>query len=296
MTQSTADKIGQESGLQEQLAGLCTVLSDYLDQARIDDIVRAYEFAAHAHEGQLRRSGEPYISHPLSVAKILAGMRLGSETIIAAILHDVIEDTGTSKEQIATEFGAEIAELVDGVSKLTQIQFENRLEAQAENFRKMLLAMVQDIRVIIIKLADRLHNMRTLSAVSADKRRRIARETLEIYAPIANRLGMNMMRIELQELGFAESYPMRYRVLNEAVKRVRGNRKEIISKIRDAIEHRLQDAGIHARVDGREKHLYSIYQKMKSKELSFSEVLDVYAFRIIVDNDAKGIDIQHFRK
>ena len=284
MAQSTAGMIGHESGLQKQLAGLCTVLSDYLDQDRINEIIRAYEFAARAHEGQLRSSGEPYISHPLSVAKILADMQLGSETIVAAILHDVIEDTGTSKDQIATDFGAEVAELVDGVSKLTQIQFENRAEAQAENFRKMLLAMVQDIRVIIIKLADRLHNMRTLSAVTPDKRRRIARETLEIYAPIANRLGMNMMRIQLQELGFAESYPMRYRVLNEAVRRVRGNRKEIVSKISDAIVNRLHDENINAKVEGREKHLYSIYQKMKSKELSFSEVLDVYAFRIIVDN------------
>lgn len=284
VTQLSVDEHPPVAGPEQQLKELCDVLAVYLDDAVIEDVRRAYETAAQAHSGQLRRSGEPYISHPLAVAKILAGMHLGGETIIAAILHDVIEDTGTTKQQIAQEFGEEVAELVDGVSKLTQIQFENRAEAQAENFRKMLLAMVEDIRVIIIKLADRLHNMRTLGAVGRSKRRRIARETLEIYAPIANRLGMNMVRIELQELGFLESYPMRYRVLSDAVKRVRGNRNEIVSKINAAIADRLQEEGIHARVEGREKHLYSIYQKMKSKHLSFTEVLDVYAFRIIVDN------------
>ena len=263
---------------------LCEMLSGYLEPHQIAEIERAYSFGAEAHEGQRRLSGESYINHPLAVAKILAEMHMDTESIIAALLHDVIEDTPTAKEHIAAQFGAEVAELVDGVSKLTQIKFESRVEAQAENFRKMLLAMVQDIRVMIIKLADRLHNMRTLSAVPPYKRRRIARETLEIYAPIANRLGMNVVRTELQDLGFAESYPLRYRILNEAIRKVRGNRKEVLSKISTAIEQRLQQEELNGRVQGREKHLYSIYQKMRSKKLSFSEVYDVYAFRIIVDS------------
>lgn len=259
-------------------------LSSYLEPDQIDIVYQAYQFGAAAHKDQMRQSGEPYICHPLSVARILAGMHMNTESIVAAILHDVIEDTDITKEDIASRFGGEVAGLIDGVSKLTQIQFESRLQAQAENFRKMLLAMVEDIRVIIIKLADRLHNMRTLGAMPAVKRRRIARETLDIYAPIANRLGMNTMRIELQDLGFAESYPMRYRILSQVVKRVRGNRNEVVSKIRAAIESRLQEEGLNAKVEGREKHLYSIYQKMKSKQLSFNDVLDVYAFRIIVDS------------
>lgn len=206
------------------------------------------------------------------------------KSIAAAILHDVIEDTGIAKEQVAERFGDEIAELVDGVSKLTHIQFESKAEAQAENFRKMMLAMVRDIRVILIKLADRLHNMRTLGVMRPDKRRRIARETLEIYAPIANRLGMNRMRLELEDLGFAALYPMRYRVLRESLKRARGNRKEIVGKLQEAIQARLEQEGLDGEVLGREKHLYSIYKKMKDKHLAFSEVMDVYAFRIIVDS------------
>ncbi|MCC6302094.1 MAG: RelA/SpoT family protein, partial [Gammaproteobacteria bacterium] len=266
------------------LDDLCAALATYLGADQIDEVRRAHQFSAHAHLGQQRLSGEPYISHPLAVARILADMRLNTECIVAAILHDVIEDTPTAKEQIAEQFGAEVAELVDGVSKLTQIEFENRREAQAENFRKMLLAMVQDIRVIIIKLADRLHNMRTLTACPSEKRRRIAHETLEIYAPIANRLGMNTIRTELQELGFAEYYPARYRVLAESVRKARGNRREIVGKIKEAIEQRLAQEGLPGRVVGREKHLYSIYQKMRAKRLSFSEVFDVYAFRVIVDS------------
>jgi guanosine-3',5'-bis(diphosphate) 3'-pyrophosphohydrolase len=262
---------------------LSTLLAAYFSREQIDDVQRAYLFGARAHQGQQRRSGEPYIHHPLAVAKILAEIRMDSKSIMAAILHDVIEDTPTAKDQLVSEFGNEVAELVDGVSKLTQIQFESRLEAQAENFRKMLLAMAHDIRVIIIKLADRLHNMRTLGVMPEDSRRRIARETLEIYAPIANRLGMNTLRIELQELGFSALYPMRYRVLSEAVKKARGNRKEILSRIQAAIENRLQQEALQGRVQGREKHLYSIYQKMRAKRLPFSEVFDVYAFRIIVD-------------
>ncbi len=265
-------------------SGLQSALAEYLSQDQITEIQHTYHFGAEAHRGQRRLSGEPYISHPLAVARILADMRMNAECIEAAILHDVIEDTATAKEQIAEQFGEEVAGMVDGVSKLTQIRFESRMDEQAENFRKMLLATVQDIRVVIIKLADRLHNMRTLGAMPAVKRKRIARETLEIYAPIANRLGMNDIRTELQELGFAETYPLRYRILSEAVRKARGNRKEVISKIRETIEQRLEQEELPGRLKGREKHLYSIYQKMRSKRLSFSEVFDVYAFRIIVDS------------
>ncbi len=266
------------------LGELCAELQAYLDPRQIAEVRRAHQFSARAHEGQLRLSGEPYISHPLAVARILAGMRMNTESIVAALLHDVIEDTPTAREQIAEQFGEDVAHLVDGVSKLTQIAFETRREAQAENFRKMLLAMVQDIRVIIIKLADRLHNMRTIGACSREARRRIAHETLEIYAPIANRLGMNQVRTELQELGFAVYYPSRYRVLAESLRKARGNRREIVSKITYGLEERLEQEGLPCRIVGREKHLYSIYQKMRSKRLSFAEVFDVYAFRIIVDN------------
>jgi len=217
------------------------------------------------------------------VARILADMHLDEKTIVAALLHDVIEDTDVDKEQLNDKFGKEVADLVDGVSKLTQIEFESRAEAQAENFRKMLLAMTQDIRVILVKLADRLHNMRTLGALRPDKRRAIARETLEIYAPIANRLGINHMRIELEDLGFAALYPLRYRVLANEVKKARGHRKEILKQIETAIKRRLRQEGLHGQVLGREKHLYSLYKKMRDKHLSFSDVLDVYAFRIIVD-------------
>jgi guanosine-3',5'-bis(diphosphate) 3'-pyrophosphohydrolase len=285
MTQLSANQANEQGSRPESLAAeLCEALSEYLEPEQIDTVYQAFLFGQLAHQGQFRLSGETYICHPLAVARILAGMHMNVESIIAAILHDVLEDTETTKAEIAERFGDEVAELVDGVSKLTKINFESRLQAQAENFRKMVLAMVEDIRVIIIKLADRLHNMRTLGAMRADKRRRIARETLEIYAPIANRLGMNMMRIELQDLGFAEAYPMRYRVLADAVKRVRGNRSEVVTKVRTAIENRLHEEGLVCRVEGREKHLFSIYMKMKTKRLSFSDVQDVYAFRIIVDS------------
>jgi len=260
------------------------LLQNYLEPEQIEEVYRAYEFAAAAHTGQQRLSGEPYIHHPLAVAKILAGMRLDHQSIVAAILHDVIEDTPTAKQQLVDVFGEEVAELVDGVSKLTQVQFSSKAEAQAENFRKMMLAMVRDIRVILIKLADRLHNMRTLGALRPDKRRRIARETLEIYAPIANRLGMNTMRVELQDHGFAALYPRRYRVLSREMRRARGNRREIVRKIETTIAERIRQEGLEAEVMGREKHLYSIYQKMVQKRLSFREVFDVYAFRIIVDS------------
>ncbi len=266
-----------------RIGDLRAMLESYLEPSQVAEVARAYEFSARAHDGQHRVSGEPYIHHPLAVAKILAEMRMDEKSIIAAMLHDVIEDTKTPKEQVAKEFGEEVAELVDGVSKLTQVKLENRAEAHAENFRKMILAMVRDIRVILVKLADRLHNMRTLGVMRPDKRRRIARETLDIYAPIALRLGMNTMRLELEDLGFQSIYPARYRVLDEAVRKARGNRKEIISRVESSIVERFKQEQLEARVLGREKHLYSIYQKMRQKRLPFSEVFDVYAFRIIVD-------------
>ncbi|CAK0780090.1 bifunctional (p)ppGpp synthase/hydrolase SpoT [Gammaproteobacteria bacterium] len=262
---------------------LCDLLEEYLEPAQVAETYRAYLFGAEAHEGQWRRSGEPYIYHPLAVARILAEMHLDHRSIMAALLHDVIEDTGTTKERLAGEFGHEVAELVDGVSKLTQIKFESRAEAQAENFRKMLMAMARDIRVILIKLADRLHNMRTLGAMPPEKRRLIARETLEIFAPIAHRLGINDIRLELEDLGFAALYPLRYRVLIETVRKARRDRREITEKIEAALHRRLTEEGLPNRVLGREKHIYSIYQKMRGKGVSFSDIRDLYAFRIIVD-------------
>ena len=222
----------------------------YLDPAEVETIRRALRFGAHAHEGQHRASGEPYIHHPVQVAKILAEMRLDRGTIVAALLHDVIEDTPTAKPQIAVEFGDEVAELVDGVSKLTHLTFESRAEAQAENFRKMLMAMARDIRVMLIKLADRLHNMRTIDALALDKRRRIARETLDIYAPIANRLGLRNIRIELEDLGFRALYPRRYRVLGARVREARGHRKRVVRRIETAMKRRLRQEGIEGRVEG----------------------------------------------
>ncbi len=265
------------------ISDLCGLADSYLEPDQVKEIYRAYLFGAEAHEGQHRASGEPYILHPIQVARILAEMRLDSPTIVAAILHDVIEDTETAKAQIEEEFSKEVAELVDGVSKLTQITFESKAEAQAEYFRKMMMAMARDIRVILIKLADRLHNMRTIDAVSAQKRRRVARETLEIYAPIADRLGLHSIRLELEDLGFQAMHPMRYRILAAEVKKARGHRKQVIRRIETAIKRRLRQEEFTGKVAGREKHLYSLYKKMRNKGLPFSEVLDVYAFRIIVD-------------
>jgi guanosine-3',5'-bis(diphosphate) 3'-pyrophosphohydrolase len=265
------------------ISDLCRMLDSYLEPDQVQEVYRAYLFSAEAHEGQHRMSGEPYIYHPVAAARILAELGLDHKSIIAAILHDVIEDTPTAKDQIAREFGSEVAELVDGVSKLTQIEFESQAEAQAENFRKMILAMVRDIRVILVKLADRLHNMRTLGVMRPEKRRRIARETLEIYAPIANRLGINAIRVELEELGFAALYPLRYRVLEKAVRVARGHRKEVLSKIETAIKRRMHQEGLSGRILSREKHLYSLYCKIRSKSLSFDDVYDVYAFRVVVD-------------
>ena len=257
-------------------------VSSYLSKVQIDLLKQAYLVAREAHDGQMRSSGEPYITHPVAVALNLAKMNLDHETLMAALLHDVIEDTATTKDELAELFGHTVAELVEGVSKLDKLKFDNKEEMQAENFRKMVLAMVQDIRVILIKLADRTHNMRTLESLRPDKRRRIARETLDIYAPIANRLGIHDVKNELEVLGFEALYPMRSRALKSAVKQARGNRKEIINNIQDEVCSRLAESGIKAQVIGREKHLYSIYRKMQNKELMFNEVMDIYAFRIIV--------------
>lgn len=260
-------------------------LRTYMSKKEIKSIRETYLFAENAHKQQTRSSGKPFITHPTAVAMILADMRMDAKSIIAAILHDIIEDTAIDKQTIATKFGEEIAKLVDGVSKLTQIQFESYAEAQAENFRKMIMAMADDIRVILIKLADRLHNMRTLQHLPLAKRKRIARETLEIYTPIANRLGMNIMRIELEDRAFAMLHPWRYTILIAAVKKARGNRKEILSILNSTIHDALKRAKLkHFKLTGREKHLYSIYKKMRDKKLQFSEIMDIYAFRVILKN------------
>ena len=279
-----------------RIGDLCSELEDYLETAQVEEVYQAYLVGARAHEGQSRVSGEPYISHPVAVARILAEMRMDSRSIIAAILHDVIEDTPTLKENIAEQFGDEVAELVDGVSKLTQIDFRSKAEAQAENFRKMMLAMVKDIRVIIIKLADRLHNMRTLEVMHPDKRRRIARETMDIYAPIANRLGIFKMRHELLDLSIRAAYPMRYRALDSACKEVVGYRKEIFNTIEAAIVQRLKDTSIEATVKYRQKNIHSIYRKMKDKKLSFKELTDVFGVRITtqsVDDCYRVLGVMH---
>ena len=281
---------------QTRISELCTELEAYLEPAQVEEVYRAYLVGAEAHEGQNRVSGEPYISHPVEVALILADMRMDSNSIVAAILHDVIEDTQTAKEQIAAQFGEEVAELVDGVSKLTQIDFRSKAEAQAENFRKMMLAMVKDIRVIIIKLADRLHNMRTLDAMRPDKRRRIARETMDIYAPIANRLGIFKMRHELLDLSIRAAFPMRYRALDSACKEVVGYRKEIFNTIEAAIRQRLKDSNINATVKYRQKNIHSIYRKMKEKKLSFKELTDVFGVRITtqsIDDCYRVLGVMH---
>ena len=272
-----------------QVAALDTIdsladgLSNYLGKDQVNSVRRAYFYAEQAHDGQVRRSGDAYVTHPLAVASILSKMHMDHQSLMAAMLHDVIEDTGITKTAIKSQFGNTVADLVDGVSKLNKITFSSRAEAQAENFQKMAMAMAKDLRVILVKIADRLHNMRTLEVLAPDKRRRIARETLDIYAPIANRLGMNNVRVEFEELGCAALYPMRARRISAAVKSIRGNRKEIVSQIQTSLEACLEREGLPGRTIGREKHLYSIYEKMRSKRKSFSEIMDVYAFRIIVD-------------
>ena len=263
---------------------LVDTLESYLPADQVTRILEAYEFGAAAHEGQARRSGEPYITHPVAVAQELAEMHLDSEAICAAILHDVVEDTEASLGEIREKFGEEVALIVDGVSKLDQIQFRSRAEAQAESFRKMMLAMIEDIRVILVKLSDRLHNMQTLGAMPAAKKKRIARETLDIYAPIANRLGINRLKVQLEDLGFKHLHPFRYRVLDNALKKSKGTQRQIVKRITEQFEKAMAEDGISGDVIGREKHLYSIYKKMAEKKRVLSDVVDVYGFRIIVDD------------
>jgi GTP diphosphokinase / guanosine-3',5'-bis(diphosphate) 3'-diphosphatase len=275
-----------------QNAGVASVtllmnkLGDYLTPSEMKKVKEAYRFSDEMHLGQIRKSGEPYISHPIAVAEICADWKLDAQAIMAALLHDVMEDQDVKKEELIERFGAPVATLVDGLSKLDKIEFQSQIEAQAENFRKMLLAMARDVRVILIKLADRLHNMRTLGFMSPDKKRRIARETMEVYVPIAHRLGLNNIYRELQDLAFSHLYPVRYKTLSKAVKAARGNRREVVSKILESVNNTLAATGIKAQVYGREKTLYGIYRKMRNKHLSFSQVLDVYGFRIVVDSFA----------
>jgi GTP pyrophosphokinase len=257
-------------------------LTGYLKPEDVAQLQSAYQFSEQAHQGQFRQSGDPYISHPVAVAHILAQWHLDSQALTAALLHDVMEDTSITKTEISERFGKMVAELVDGVSKLDRFEFETQEQAQAENFRKMLLAMARDVRVILIKLADRLHNMRTLDAVPPRKRKRISRETMDIYAPIANRLGLNTLYQELQELSFQNLYPNRYQVLTKALKAARGNRREVVDRILESVRKKLADSRIEAQVTGREKNLFSIYNKMQEKGLSFAQVYDIYGFRVIV--------------
>ena len=263
---------------------LVDTLKTYLPREQVAMIQRAYEFGARAHEGQTRKTGEPYITHPVAVALELAEMHLDAQAIAAALLHDVVEDTPATLDNIRDQFGEEIALLVDGVSKLDQIQFRSRAEAQAESFRKMMLAMIGDIRVILVKLSDRLHNMQTLGAMPAVKKKRIARETLDIYAPIANRLGINRFKVQLEDLGFKHLHPFRYRVLENALRKSKGTQKQIVKRISEQFERTLEEEGIEGEVIGREKHLYSIYRKMAEKKRLLSDVVDVYGFRIIVED------------
>ncbi|MBZ9566946.1 bifunctional GTP diphosphokinase/guanosine-3',5'-bis pyrophosphate 3'-pyrophosphohydrolase [Modicisalibacter tunisiensis] len=259
-------------------------LGGYLPQDEIRQVKRAFYYAEQAHDGQRRRSGEPYVTHPLAVSNILANMHMDHQSLMAAMLHDVIEDTGVTKEALAAQFGEAVAELVDGVSKLTQITFEDKAVAQAENFQKMVMAMSQDIRVIIVKLADRLHNMRTLGALRPDKKRRIARETLEIYARIAGRLGINTIRVELEDLSFQAIYPMRAERIKRAVAKARGNRRTMMRQVQTSLQHGLDDEGLPGTVIGRQKHLLSIYRKMRDQRKSFAEIMDVFGFRIITED------------
>jgi RelA/SpoT family (p)ppGpp synthetase len=263
---------------------LAISLAEYLTPDQVNQVRRAYYYAEQAHEGQNRRSGEPYVTHPLAVASILAEMHMDVQSLMAAMLHDVIEDTHVTKQGLSDQFGDVVAELVDGVSKLTRIEFQSKAEQQAENFQKMALAMAKDIRVILVKLADRLHNMRTLGAMPQDKRRRIARETLEIYAPIAQRLGMHNIRVEFEDLGFMSMHPMRARRIRKAITTRFGDRKKTITTIKESIENCLTEEGHSANVIGREKHLFSIYSKMRNKRKSLKEIMDLYAFRIVVDS------------
>ena len=266
------------------IGDLCDQARTYLEPRQVEDIYRAYLLGAEAHRGQQRATGDPYITHPVEVARVLVGMRLDTESVIAGMLHDVMEDTPVGKERIARDFGKEVAHLVDGVTKLSQIEAASRDVAQAENYRKMLLAMTDDVRVMLVKLADRLHNMRTIDALAVERRRRVARETLEIYAPIAIRLGLNHVKEELEDLGFRALYPHRYRVIQAELRRTRGNRKRAVKNVQTAIRRRLRQEGLEAQVVGRDKHIYSVYRKMRAKRLPLDQVLDVYGVRILVDS------------
>ena len=266
------------------ISDLCDLIALYMDQEQVKEVYNAYLFGAQAHEGQRRVSGEPYIYHPIAVARILAQMHMDVKSIVASILHDVLEDTPATRQLIEQRFGKDVAHLVDGVSKLTHIKFKNKIEQQAENIQKVLLAMAKDIRVIMIKLADRLHNMRTLGPLKPQKRRRIAQETLDIYIPIANRLGIFSIRYELESLVFQAIYPMRYKVLKHAVNKASGHRKELIDKVNQALGSRLVEMSIDAQIVSRKKHLFSLYNKMRDKQLPFNKILDVYAFRVLVDS------------
>ncbi|WP_432471290.1 RelA/SpoT family protein [Amphritea sp. HPY] len=271
-------------------------LTEYLDLQQIKAVRRAYYYAEQAHDGQRRKSGEPYVTHPLAVASILAGMHMDHQSLMAAMLHDVIEDTEVSRDGLEGQFGQTVTDIVDGVSKLTHLEFETRAEAQAENFQKMVLAMAVDIRVILVKLADRLHNMRTLGAMPPEKQRRIARETLDIYAPVAARLGMRDLQLELEDLAFQSYHPMRSKYIRRAVVQARGQRKDVIATIEESLRTRLKQEGMGGSVSGREKHLYSIYSKMKSKGISFAEIMDVFAFRVVtesVDDCYRALGVVH---
>ncbi|WP_210397236.1 bifunctional GTP diphosphokinase/guanosine-3',5'-bis pyrophosphate 3'-pyrophosphohydrolase [Motiliproteus sediminis] len=258
-------------------------LTDYLGEEQINQVRRAYFYAEQAHDGQRRKSGEPYVTHPLAVASILAEMNMDYQSLMAAMLHDVIEDTLVDKQALSDQFGDTVTGIVDGVSKLTHLHFETKAEAQAENFQKMVMAMAEDIRVILVKLGDRLHNMRTLGVMAPEKQRRIARETLDIYAPIASRLGMHDVHVELEDLAFRAYYPMRYKHIGRAVKQARGNRRDMIERIENTLTEALEREGLPAKVSGRQKHLYSIYRKMVTQKKSFAEIMDVFAFRIVTD-------------
>ncbi len=286
----------QDPGQQAAIDDLRKLMRRRYDESQVDEVYEAYKVADEGHVGQARVSGEPYILHPIAVAKIVFEMNMDHRSVMAALLHDVVEDTSISLQQIESRFGEDVAAIVDGLSKLTHLKFKSKAEAQAANFQKMLLAMVDDIRVILIKLADRIHNMRTLGAMPDHKRRRIARETLEVYAPIANRLGIYKMKNELEDLGFKSLYPVRHRVLQQAVQKRNKDRLELVRKFEILALAKLEDKGIEAKVHGREKHLYSLYQKMRNKQSAFEDVFDMFAVRIIVkseDDCYRALGVMH---
>lgn len=280
----------------ESIDALSKKLSDYLEPKQIEQVNKAFEFANEAHSGQFRTSGDPYVSHPIAVANILSSFHMDEDSLSAAMLHDVIEDCGVPKKVIEEQFNKNVANLVDGVSKLDQLNITSRTEAYAENFQKMILAMAKDIRVIVVKLADRLHNMRTIEYLDLEKQKRKAKETLEIYAPIAHRIGMNNVYRELEDRSFKVLYPTRYRQLRTALKKNRGSQKRLLEKIKETLEKKLVDQGIPSSVEGREKHTYSVYRKMKESGRSFEEIMDVCAFKVIVDsadNCYKALGVVH---